>query len=214
MYFYSDYKIVRYVDATMAIPLISLAQYTRPSRIVFGDGSFQREGMDSVLQWMVDNRDKGYFVNLEYFQITGHKAAAYNTETNEDHVASNPVALANNIVANLATMCADKVNFPKLTTFNFHSNAYNEFNDGFDGQLRAACDKSTGVVINARQVTVTYPTMCDDNPNNQNNYQYYDMTDVKDRDQCRFTWNWEMGNTNQNYAGHGPYRCKWWQGWK
>ena len=61
------------------------------------------------------------------------------------------------------------------------------------------------MTILARQVTATYPTMCDDNPDNSDNYQYYDMADVKDRDQCRFTWNWEMGNTNTNYAGHGPY---------
>ena len=77
MYFYSDYKIVRYVDATMAVPLISLSEFTRPSRIVFGDGSFKREGMAAVIQWMVDNRDKGYFQNLEYFQISGHKAASF-----------------------------------------------------------------------------------------------------------------------------------------
>ena len=38
MYFYSDYKIVRYVDATLAIPLICVSELPRPSRIVFGDG--------------------------------------------------------------------------------------------------------------------------------------------------------------------------------
>ena len=190
----------------MAVSLISLAQYTRPARIVFGDGSFQREGMDIVLQWMVDNRDKGYFVNLEYFQMTGHKCAAYNTETTADHVASDPIALADNIVSNLATICADKVNFPKLSLFNFHNNAYNENEENFDAKLRAACSKAeTGVTINARQVNVAYPTMCDDSPYNNNNYFYYDMTDVKDRDQCRFTWNWEMNSVNMNYAGHGPY---------
>ena len=57
--------------------LISLSEFTRPSRIVFGDGSFKREGMASVIQWMVNNREKGYFKNLEYFQISGHKAASF-----------------------------------------------------------------------------------------------------------------------------------------
>ena len=33
MYFYSDYKIVRYVDATLAIPLISLSEFIRPSQL-------------------------------------------------------------------------------------------------------------------------------------------------------------------------------------
>ena len=207
MYFYSDYKIVRYVDATMAIPLISLAQYTRPARIVFGDGSFKREGLNTVLQWMVDNRDKGYFVNLKYFQVTGHKAASYDLSngmtTAEKEAYAN--GLSASITSNLATMCNDKVNFPVLEEFNFNNNAYNEFNNGFDEQLRDACDKkTTGVTIKARQVNVNYPTMCDDSQY-ADNYQYYDMADDADKAQCRFTWNWEMGNTNTNYAGHGPY---------
>ena len=33
MYFYSDHKIVRYVDATLAIPLISLSEFIRPSQL-------------------------------------------------------------------------------------------------------------------------------------------------------------------------------------
>ena len=65
MYFYSDSKLDNYVDGAMAIPLISLSEYTRPSRIVFGDGRMKREGMAAVLQWMVGNRAKGYFHNLE-----------------------------------------------------------------------------------------------------------------------------------------------------
>ena len=72
---------MRYVGATLTIPLISLSQFTRPSRIVFGDGSFMRGGLDTLIQWMVDNRDKGYFKNLEYLQVTGHKAASYETST-------------------------------------------------------------------------------------------------------------------------------------
>ena len=198
MYFYSDYKIVRYVDATMAVPLISLAEFTRPSRNVFGDGSFKREGMASVIQWMVDNRDKGYFKNLEYFQISGHKAAAY------EGTAEEALALQNQIVANLHTMCTDKVNFPKLNTLNFNSNAYNEFNNGFDAALRTACNRTeTGVTIRAFQVAIWYPTMC--STTHQDNYWYYDMEDEKEIAQCRFTWNWEMGDTINVYAPAGPF---------
>ena len=196
MYFYSDYKIVRYVDATLAIPLISLSEFTYPSRIVFGDGSFKMEGLNDVIQWMIDNRDKGYFKNLEFFQVTGHKAAAHETTTDVN-------ATIANIVANLHTMCTDKENFPKLTQMNFNSNAYNEFNDGFDAALRGACDRTeTGVSIRAMQVSVSYPTMC--STTNTYNLGYYDMTDEKDTKQCRFTWNWEMGDTLNTY-GDGPY---------
>ena len=195
MYFYSDYKIVRYIDSTLAIPLISLSEFTRPSRIVFGDGSFRREGLNTVIQWMVENRNKGYFLNLEYFQVTGHKAASYET-------TSDPIVLTSNIVSNLQTMCTDKVYFPKLNTLNFNDNAFIEFNDGFDAVLRNACDRSeTGVTIYALQMPVDYPPMCS---NSASNYRYYDMTDEKERAQCRFTWNWEMSNTVNTY-GDGPY---------
>ena len=37
------------------------------SPILFGDGSFKREGMAAVIQWMID---KGYSQNLEYYQST------------------------------------------------------------------------------------------------------------------------------------------------
>ena len=143
MYFYSDYRIVRYVDATVAIPLISLSEFTCPSRIVFGDGSFKMEGLNDVIQWMIDNRDKGYFKNSRFLQVTGHKAASHETSTDVESM----IAV---IVSNLHTMCTDKENFPKLTQMNFNSNAYNEFNDGFDSALRNACNRSeTGVSIRA-----------------------------------------------------------------
>ena len=196
MYFYSDYKIVRYVDATLAIPLISLSEFTRPSRIVFGDGSFQMEGFNTLIQWMVDNRDKGYFKNLEFLQVTGHKAASHDASTNVESMIAT-------IVSNLHTMCTDKENFPKLTQMNFNSNAYNQYNDGFDTALRNACDQSeTGVGVNAREVSVSYPPMC--STSDSNNLWYYDMTNERDIDQCRFTWNWEMGDTLNTY-GDGPY---------
>ena len=198
MYFYSDYKTVRYVDASVAVPLISLSQFTRPSRIVFGDGTMKREGMAAVIQWMVDNRDKGYFVNLEYFQISGHNAADYNSLT------SNGTALQNQIVSNLYTMCVDKENFPKLNTLNFNGNGYNEFNNGFDAALRSACNLTeTDVLIHAIEVSVSYRTMC--STGYTDNYKYYDMNNEKDVGKCRYTWNWEMDDVVNVYAPSGPY---------
>ena len=182
--------------ATLAVPLISLSQFTRPSRIVFGDGNFLMEGLNTLIQWMVDNRDKGYFKNLEYFQVTGHKATSHEAATNITEMMAN-------IAANLRKMCTDKKNFPKLTQMNFNSNAYNEFNDGFDAALRNACSRSeTGVSIRAMQVSVLYDTMC--STTNVNNLGYYDMSNDKEVSQCRYTWNWEMGDTLNTY-GDGPY---------
>ena len=106
---------MRYVGATLTIPLISLSQFTRPSRIVFGDGPFKMEGLNTLIQWMVDNRDKGYFKNLEYLQVTGHKTAAHDVSTNVE-------SMITTIVSNLHTMCTDKENFPKLTMMNFNTN--------------------------------------------------------------------------------------------
>ena len=196
MYFYSDYRIVRYVDATVAIPLISLSEFTCPSRIVFGDGSFKMEGLNDVIQWMIDNGDKGYFMNLEYLQVTGHKAASHETSTDVESM----IAV---IVSNLHTMCTDKEDFPKLTQMNFNSNAYNEFNDGFDAALRNACNRvETGVSIRAMQVSVSYDTMC--STTNSDNLRCYDMSNNQEVNQCRFIWNWEMGDTLNTY-GDDPY---------
>ena len=103
--------------ATLAVPLISLSQFTRPSRIVFGDGNFLMEGLNTLIQWMVDNRDKGYFKNLEFLQVTGHKAASHEATTNVTEVIDN-------IVLNLYTICTDKVNIPELIQINFDNNAY------------------------------------------------------------------------------------------
>ena len=100
-------------------------------------------------------------------------------------------------------MCTDKENFPKLTQMNFNSNAYNEFNDGFDSALRNACNRSeTGVSIRAMQVSVSYDTMF--STTNSDNLRYYDMSDDKEVNQCRFTWNWEMDDRLNTY-GDDPY---------
>ena len=187
LYFYSDKRLGHSVNATIAIPLLSLSEFTSPSRIVFGDGLMKREGMAAVIQWLVDNRELGYFVNLEYFQISGHKAASF--EGSEEEA----LALQSQIVANLHTMCTDKTNFPKLKTMIFNDNAYNEFNNGLDAAIRGACDREmTGVTVRAYQVNVWYPPMC--SASNPDNYSYYDRDDEKEMAQCRFTWNWEMGD--------------------
>ena len=198
-YFYSDYLVPRYIDANLAIPLISLTQYTYPSRLVFSDGTFKREGMNDVIQWMVDNRNKGYFQNLKFFQITRHKAATF-------EATSNGAALQANIVANLKTMCQDTINFPVLEEMNFDANAYNEYNNGFDTALLNACNDVTvrTVTIKANVQGDRPITMCSTSQSSYPNYEYYDMTNPAEVTQCRYTWNWELFDEFSRYAP-GPY---------
>ena len=202
-YFYSDYLQPRYVDANLAIPLVSLTQFTRPSRLVFSDGIFKREGMHFVIQWMVDNRDKGYFRNLEFFQITRHRTSHF-------EVSSNGTALKEAIINDIRIMCADDTNFPKLRELNFDDNAYNSWNDGFDTALVKACEgitpkKRTAPVIKARMQSDRPITICAGVSTTLNpNYWYYDMTNPAEVAQCRFSWNWELFDESSRYA-IGPY---------
>ena len=39
---------------------------------------------------------------------------------------------------------------------------------------------------------------------NSDNLRYYDMSDDKEVNQCRFTWNWEMDDRLNTY-GDDPY---------
>ena len=198
-YFYSDYLVPRYIDANLAIPLISLTQYTYPSRLVFSDGTFKREGMNTVIQWMVDNRNKGYFLNLKFFQITRHKAATF-------EATSNGAALQANIVANLKIMCNDTINFPVLEEMNFNGNAYNQYANGFDTALLNACNDVTvrNVTIKASSQYDIMNTMCSTSLSNTPNYNYYNMTNPAEIIQCRYTWNWELMDYYSRYAS-GPY---------
>ena len=104
-------------------------------------------------------------------------------------------------------MCEDTVNFPELEEMNFNTNAYNEYNNGFDTALRTACDDVTvrTVSIKASHRSDRPITMCkgvstDLDPN----YWYYDMTDPDEVAQCRYTWNWELFDEFSKYAT-GPY---------
>ena len=65
LYFYSDSKLDHQIDSSLAVPLISLSAFTYPKQIVFGIGDIKREGMAAILRWMVNNRNEGYFRNLE-----------------------------------------------------------------------------------------------------------------------------------------------------
>ena len=70
MYLYGDVLLSRMMDASMVPRLMELTKYTRPSRLHFVYGTFKREGFKELLDWMIANRNKGYFVNLKAFHGT------------------------------------------------------------------------------------------------------------------------------------------------
>ena len=192
MYFYSDSKLDHRIDSSLAVPLLSLSAFTYPKQIVFGIGDIKREGMKDILQWMVDNSDKGYFRNLEYFEISGHKIASYDGTVDEGD------DLKNEIVNNLGVICNDYTNFPLLTTLNFDFNGYSS-SDSFVTALVNACGNKR---VSVEESAVDYAPMCSDSGLN---LWYYDMYSEQEKAQCRFTWNWEVNEPSVVYSPVGPF---------
>ena len=195
MYFYSDSKLDHRIDSSLAVPLLSLSAFTYPKRIVFGIGDIKREGMKDILRWMVEKRDKGYFRNLEYFEISGHKIASYDGTVEEGN------ALKNEIVNNLGVICNDDTNFPLLNSLNFDFNGYSS-SDSFAAALVGACGHKS---VSAAESTVSYTPMCSDS---SWSYWYYDMYSEQEKAQCRFTWNWEVNEPNVVFARWSIPECE------
>ena len=199
-YFYSDSHLTNYLNVTMIPRLMELTQYTRPSRLVFIRGFFKRDGFKTMLDWMVANAALGYFKNLKYFQVSEHNI--------QDCVdPADAETLEASIVANLKAICEDKMNFPMLQTINLNNNGYNEGggtrNTTFAQHLRQACPINTNVEVSAwNELGVAYTKMCGDS---DESYGYYDLEDEAEREQCRFTWNWELKSTVRQYAAAGPF---------
>lgn len=93
-----------------------------------------------------------------------------------------------------------------LETINLDNNGYNEDNSGdslFAMQLMDACPTSTNVTVSAwSELHMSYTKMCGDS---DESYGYYDLEDEAEREQCRFTWNWELKSTVRQYAAAGPF---------
>ena len=194
---YSDRKTNHMVKSDIALPMIGLSMYTRPSRIVFGEGLLMMEDLRDILQFMVDHRSSGYFSNLMYFQISGHTIADFKQ-------SSDYATLQSNITSYLNTICSDKENFPLLTTFNFDGNNVNSHSSEFYLALQSACNsQTTGVSISANsQLNVTYPDICS---NSSTAYTYYDISNSEERYWCRYNWNWEVSSPEIVYAEMGPF---------
>ena len=180
MYFYSDYKLKRMHDQSVAIPLISLSKYTYPSRIVFGDGTFKREDLRDILSWIESERGNGYFRNLEYLQISGHQIGLYNTSVSNSDIYGSE--LTSVISDKLSRICMDDINLPNLKEINFDQNSYNILNDNFDESLQSMCAQ-TKVHVFARDRPTTFKSMCIVDEGS-----CYSSSEI---DKCRYTWNWE-----------------------
>ena len=187
MYFYSDSKLGHYIDSDVAVPLISLAEFTYPRIITFGEGSLKLEDMAAILQWMVDNREEDYFKNLVEFQISGHDLSSYNCTDEE------ATALQTQIVNNMKTICTDS-HFTYLNYIDFRNNGFDQYSD-FAAAIKGVCSKAH--IDN--DVTVSYMRMCD----TEVYTWYYDL--ATEADQCRVNWNWETDSPTDVYAPAGPF---------
>ncbi|OAO16110.1 hypothetical protein AV274_2160, partial [Blastocystis sp. ATCC 50177/Nand II] len=90
---------------------------------------------------------------------------------------------------------------------NLDNNGYNEGGgtgiSEFAMHLMQACPASTGVSVSAlTNLGRSYTKMCG---SVNNSYYYYDLEDEKEREQCRFTWNWELKSGEREYGTAGPF---------
>ena len=202
MYLYGDVLLSRMMDASMVPRLMELTKYTRPSRLFFVYGTFKREGFKELLDWMVKNADKGYFVNLKAFHVNEHNIQAC---VNVENAASLQYA----IIADLKRVCEDTVNFPVLTEMNFDNNGYNEGGAIYDIsqfaiKMMDACQyASRRIDISAwSDMSVKYPLMCGEA---DKSYAYYNLSDADEIAQCRYTWHWELKTAYRMYGTQGPF---------
>ena len=202
MYLYGDVLLSRMMDASMIPRLMELTKYTRPSRLFFVYGTFKREGFKELLDWMIANRNKGYFVNLKAFHVNEHNIQAC---VNVENAASLQYA----IIADLKRICEDTVNFPVLTEMNFDNNGYNEGGAIYDIsqfaiKMMDACQyASRRIDISAwSDLSVKYPLMCGEA---DKSYGYYNVSDADETAQCRYTWHWELKTAYRMYGTQGPF---------
>ena len=217
MYFYSDYIHNYILGSEVAVPLISLSQYTYPSRIVFSDGTFGMQDLLDILDWMVYNADKGYFKYLESLQITRHRLNHINS--------SDRNIIAFRIIERLRNMCSDDVNFHFLREVNFDNNAFHEYENGksFQQDLKNACGPNThpdlafirvpswrSIRISANDYSsssvvdnLAYicPAINVENPS----LGYYDSNSLYEYYQCKQFWHWDLFGKNKDIGNGGPY---------
>lgn len=194
---YSDPAYDHIYNTSFAIPLISLTQYLYPARITLHNGTLYKEGLVDILDWMVNNRDKGYFRNLLTIQITQHKIGISNNPNNPyNNTLDGP------IVTYMRTICNDKTNFPRLEFINLNDNSYEGTGRDFSASLSNACPESSGIKIQSRTIVTTVPPLC--STTSMIRYDYFNLSDSKELERCRHTWNWEFG-MSEKYTISGPY---------
>ena len=202
MYLYGDVLLSRMMDASMIPRLMELTKYTRPSRLFFVYGTFKREGFKELLDWMIANRNKGYFVNLKEFHVNEHNIQACVNPDNAD-------SLQTSILTDLKAICEDAVNFPVLSEVNLDNNGFNEGGpyyqqSQFADALEKACQEtSRRIEVSAwTDLSVVYPLMCGEA---DKSYGYYNLSNADEIAQCRYTWHWELKTAYRMYGTQGPF---------
>ena len=167
-------------------------------------GTFKRKDFKEMLDWMIVNRNKGYFVNLREFHVNDMDIEAY-------HSYDTPLQTA--ILADLKTICEDKEHFPVLTVIGLINNHYRShyafgyYTDSlFSELLRNARSASTGVTVSAyTDTSYQYPNMCG---TLEDSYHYYDLSNSDEVSKCRSTWHWELKDNQRRYGDAGPFPNK------
>ena len=208
LYIMNDRIKGRLISTELGLLHLALVKYTYPRIIFISDGNLQREGFTEVLKYIYENRNKGWFKNLEEFYVIKNYIADYD-EYQEYLNPDYANGLTEQVVFYLNKMCTNKDAFPHLRIMNFNMNGYNSQRDvHFQRELINVCSTSTGVSIFATDVLIRYPVICMDSKyisSSMKQTYYYNMEDKKDAAQCRYNWNWEVvGVFNNDITGPFP----------
>ena len=164
-----------------------------------------REGLRDMISWMNTNKDKGYFKNLEYIEVSANYIGSVN-QTNPDE--NTVIDINNAIISEFSSFCSDVANVPNLKTINLAANTWTNIYGSYDTlatEIKTICSNRQGttVTIDMSTLRTNFPYICSDTPGyGAESLTYYNFDLQKDVDQCRYTWNWEpMGLS----YGPGPY---------
>lgn len=193
MLFYSDSFLGNMVNDAVGLGLIKLSQYTYPERIVFAEGTMTAGGLHSILGWMLQSAEKGYFMNLKYLEFTGHNFG-------------NELVLQEAIKNRLAAICENRFDFPNLDRIKLTDNGVNQLNlDLYGVAFKMACKRNGKSYITLDKNPAKQPNLCKTALSGfETNYRYYNMSKTAEVSQCRNYWSWELGDTTSSYSS-GPY---------
>ena len=83
-----------------------------------------------------------------------------------------------------------------------NDNSYEGTGRDFSASLASACPESSGIKIQSKTIVTTVPPLC--STTSMIRYDYFNLSDSKELERCRHTWNWEFG-MSEKYTISGPY---------